>query len=46
MLKIQKVYGLEVLDSRGNPTVCAQVQLSSGVAAAAAVPVGRFHRAV
>ena len=37
MLKIQKVYGLEVLDSRGNPTVCAQVQLSSGVAAAAAV---------
>lgn len=40
MLKIQKVYGLEVLDSRGNPTVCAQVQLSSGVAAAAAVPSG------
>ena len=40
MTKIRKVYGLEVLDSRGNPTVCAQVQLCDGTAAAAAVPSG------
>ncbi len=39
-MKIRKVYGLEVLDSRGNPTVCAQVQLSTGTTAAAAVPSG------
>ena len=39
-MKIQKIYGLEVLDSRGEPTVCAQVQLSTGTAAAAAVPAG------
>lgn len=39
-MRIQKIYGLEVLDSRGNPTVCAQVQLSSGTTAAAAVPSG------
>ena len=32
MEKIVAVKGLEVLDSRGNPTVCAQVVLSDGSA--------------
>ena len=30
MVRIQKVYGCEILDSRGNPTVSATVQLTDG----------------
>lgn len=37
---IAAVDALEVLDSRGNPTVRAEVRLSNGVYAAAAVPSG------
>jgi enolase len=37
---IKKVTAREILDSRGNPTVEAEVQLESGVVAAAAVPSG------
>ncbi len=37
---ISEVHGREVLDSRGNPTVEAQVRLSNGVVAYAAVPSG------
>src|SRR5689334_8818731 len=37
---IKKVTAREILDSRGNPTVEAEVVLDSGVVAAAAVPSG------
>jgi len=37
---IQSVQAFEILDSRGNPTVEAEVRLTSGVAASAAVPSG------
>ena len=37
---IAEVVGREVLDSRGNPTVEAEVRLSNGVTAIAAVPSG------
>ena len=37
---IEFVYGREVLDSRGNPTVEAEVRLSNGVTAHALVPSG------
>ncbi len=40
MVKIQKVTGMEILDSRGNPTVSATVQLSDGAVGVAAVPSG------
>ncbi len=40
MVKIQKIYGCEILDSRGNPTVSATVQLSDGTIGTAAVPSG------
>ncbi len=40
MVTIQKVYGCEILDSRGNPTVSATVQLSDGTMGTAAVPSG------
>ena len=39
MVKIQKVYGCEILDSRGNPTVSATVQLSDGSMGTAAAPI-------
>lgn len=39
-IKITRVYGREILDSRGNPTVEAQVTLSSGITAMASVPSG------
>ena len=41
---IEAVVGREVLDSRGNPTVEAEVRLSNGVTGRALVPVGREHR--
>ena len=40
MSKIRDVRGLEILDSRGNPTVEAEVELESGTIARAAVPSG------
>ncbi|MDD5749388.1 MAG: phosphopyruvate hydratase [Patescibacteria group bacterium] len=38
--KIKKVSAMEILDSRGNPTVQATIELSSGISASAAVPSG------
>ena len=40
MSKIAKVTGLEILDSRGNPTVEATVELKSGARGRAAAPSG------
>jgi enolase len=40
MTSISKVLGREILDSRGNPTVEAEVTLSTGVIGRAAVPSG------
>ena len=40
MTHIESVEALELLDSRGNPTVGAAVRLESGVTASAAVPSG------
>jgi enolase len=37
---IKKVSAREILDSRGNPTVEAEIELENGVVAAAAVPSG------
>lgn len=38
--EIEKVYGREILDSRGNPTVEAEVTLKNGIIGRAAVPSG------
>lgn len=40
MNKIEKITGLEILDSRGNPTVKAIVELSDGSVGEASVPSG------
>jgi enolase len=40
MTKIEKVWAREILDSRGNPTVEAEVELESGARGRAAVPSG------
>ncbi|MCA9837681.1 MAG: phosphopyruvate hydratase [Trueperaceae bacterium] len=40
MTRIEAIKGLELLDSRGNPTVGAVVRLESGLEASAAVPSG------
>src|SRR5690606_4592465 len=40
MSKIRAIRGLEILDSRGNPTVEAEVELTSGAVGRAAVPSG------
>ena len=37
---IQKIHGREIIDSRGNPTVEAEVTLENGVTGTAAVPSG------
>jgi enolase len=39
-VKIQRVHGREIIDSRGNPTVEAEVVLESGALGRAAVPSG------
>src|ERR1700750_2224139 len=39
-MKISKIHGREILDSRGNPTVEVDVQLESGASGRAAVPSG------
>lgn len=40
MSKIKDIRALEILDSRGNPTVACMVKLSSGIKASAQVPSG------
>jgi enolase len=40
MSKIKKIFAREILDSRGNPTVEAVVNLENGIKAEAAVPSG------
>ena len=40
MTEIINVYAREILDSRGNPTVEAEVTLFSGITGRAAVPSG------
>jgi len=40
MAKISRIIGREILDSRGNPTVEADVYLESGVMGRAAAPSG------
>lgn len=40
MIYIDNIYAQEVLDSRGNPTICASVFLSDGTSASAIVPSG------
>src|SRR4051812_15265126 len=40
MSQISRIQGLQVLDSRGNPTVAVEVELSSGARGWAAVPSG------
>ena len=40
MIKIKEIHGREILDSRGNPTVEAEVSLDDGSMARAAVPSG------
>ena len=40
MTKIADISGREILDSRGNPTIVADVKLQSGVIGTAAVPSG------
>lgn len=40
MSKIQKIFAREILDSRGNPTIEAEVVLESGAKSTAAVPSG------
>lgn len=39
-MKILNVYGREILDSRGNPTVEAEITLANGVIGVASVPSG------
>jgi enolase len=40
MNKIQNITALEILDSRGNPTVMVSVALNNGITASASVPSG------
>ena len=40
MTKIQNITALEILDSRGNPTVMVNVALNNGITASACVPSG------
>src|SRR5690348_11862250 len=40
MPRIEKLTALEILDSRGRPTVLCRCHLSSGVSASASVPSG------
>ena len=40
MTKIEKISALEILDSRGNPTVMVSVALNNGISASASVPSG------
>src|SRR5580658_7602741 len=40
MTKIQNITALEILDSRGNPTVMVSITLNNGITATASVPSG------
>ena len=40
MIKIKNIYAREILDSRGNPTIEAEIILDNGISAAASVPSG------
>ena len=40
MSKIQNITALEILDSRGNPTVMVNLALTNGLTASACVPSG------
>ena len=40
MTKIKSITALEILDSRGNPTVMVKVTLNNGITASACVPSG------
>ena len=42
-LKIEEVKGREILDSRGNPTVEAEVVLAGGVVGRGMAPVSYTH---
>ncbi len=43
-LEIEKVIGREIIDSRGNPTVEAEVWLADGTVARGCCPQRRVHR--
>lgn len=40
MSKIKDLFGYEILDSRGNPTVCVELTLDNGIIGVASVPSG------
>lgn len=40
MGKIKDLFGYEILDSRGNPTVCVELTLDNGIKGVASVPSG------
>jgi enolase len=40
MTKIKKIRGIEILDSRGNPTIYVSITLSNGIIGSASVPSG------
>ena len=40
MSKIKDLFGYEILDSRGNPTVCVELTLDNGIKGIASVPSG------
>ena len=48
MTQIIEVHGREIIDSRGNPTVEVEVELSGGAFGRAAVPSGKYreHEAI
>ena len=43
-MQIRSIHAMEVLDSRGNPTVSAEVELEDGTIARGQRPLGRLHR--
>ena len=45
-LEIEKVIGREIIDSRGNPTVEAEVWLADGTIGPRCCPQRRFHRRI
>ena len=45
-MKIEKIIGREILDSRGNPTVEVDVMLESGFMGRASVPSYRRTRGI
>ena len=45
-LEIESVVGREILDSRGNPTVEAEITLADGTVARGMRPLRRIHRRV